>query len=115
MIKKGYKVLNVDLFSIIRSFPNEGGVQYSQVHSAIPQDRYGPLTVFKTLEGAVHFKNNVAGEGRIFKCYYIPSLQDTVWSPSLTVSLENLEELNFSCVIPGSVDLADEVILGEEL
>lgn len=117
MIKKGYKVVNYDGSSLIYI---NAAVIYEIDRSTFPKKDCGPLTVFTNLKAAIYFKNRMLPPIRIFSCYYIRSQHEEVWYPctySLTqrVSLERLLQQNHSCILPNSVDLADEVILTEEL
>jgi len=118
MLKRGYKVTSQNKRSVIRFIdePSSPGVGYSRESSTLPKFGCGPLTVFKTLEGAVKFRSRVTGDYRLFSCYYIPSSDQEVWSfDQPHQSLYRLMISNLDCIIPGTVDLADEVILGEEL
>lgn len=116
MIKKGYKVTDSELRSAIRA-STYGSVLYRFESPIRPHQGCGPLTVFKTYEAARKFKTLAAGEAaRIFVCYYIPSISNHVWTdPDFPMSIEDLCDSNKVSIIPDSVDLADELILGEEV
>lgn len=115
MIKKGYKVTSSQLTSVIQL--SVGTTLYSRDESATPKLGCGPLTVFKNLEAAMYFKRAVAGRGvRIFTCYYLPTLISFVWiNKRNLVSIGLLYEQNTISILPNSVDLAHELILGEEV
>lgn len=111
MILRGYKVTNYNKRSAI-SF-GSSVVDYSQRRSAYPSYGCGPLTVFTTLAEAVRFQSQVTG--RIFTCFYIKSDRGEVWNTNYSMSLEELLVRNSDCLTPGTVCLADEVILGQEV
>ena len=116
MIKQGYKVVNINLQSALGLY---GKILYRVGESVTPRKGCGPLTVFKSIEGAVRFKRQMIPPLRIFKCFYIPSAASAVWVKGGSVydylPLEDLIKNNSDILLPDSVDLADEVILTEEL
>ncbi len=113
MIKTGYKVVQESLQSVISK---DWAVFYKVGRSVTPQRGCGPLTVFKCIEGAVHFRRRMILPLRIFKCFYIQSADLGVWGIGHRhLPLIELEQTNNDCILLGSVDLADEVILTEEL
>ncbi|MDI6785096.1 MAG: hypothetical protein QMD92_00145 [bacterium] len=119
MIKVGYKVVESSLRSPIM-LGRRGAVEYKVNESVHPNKGCGPLTVFKEKQAAEHFRNGLILPLRIFKCFYIPSKAKEVWyivdaQIVSTTSLEELISINFNILAPGSVDLAKEVILAEEI
>lgn len=119
-VRVGWKVTADNMRSCVTVPPGKRGVEYKRGAWAQPDERCGPLCVFDSLPEALLFAER--GD-RIWRCFYVPSRQDSVWVLDVeTIGAGTNEAFTFPMLfwnrlgnLPEGTVLADAVYLIDEV